>query len=220
MKKERDIYCWTQTGIRGDRSCPELSGHIHCRNCPRYQAGGRDLLGREPPKDYLENWAKTIARPETKKDGSQKTIMVFRIGSEWLALPAGLFVETTRPRPIRRVPHRSNSVFLGLASIWGNIHLCFSADALLGIQPAPDAKAKDKAPRWFCVVSRHNLPWVFPADEVYGLGNYIEKNVQPVPVNVAKTTLKFTTGIVAVNRRQTGLIDEELFFAALERSIA
>ncbi|WP_445633698.1 hypothetical protein [Nostoc sp. DSM 114161] len=30
--------CWNVIGIEGDRSCPQLSIHAHCRNCPVYSA--------------------------------------------------------------------------------------------------------------------------------------------------------------------------------------
>ena len=222
MKKETGKYCWTIIGIRGNRSCPELSKHIHCRNCPRYESAGRDLLDREPPEDYIEELTKMIARPEIKKDGRKKCVMVFRLGAEWLGLPVNLFVELTRPLPIRPVPHRSNQIFLGLVSIRGDIQMCFSTGNLLGVQSAEDDKTTPAAGimRRFCVVSKHNRKWVFPVDEVCGLCNYADNEVQPVPVNVAKTMQKYTVGIIAVNKRQTGLINDDLVFAAFERSFS
>ena len=30
--------CWNRIGIHGDKSCPLLSNHIHCRNCAVYSA--------------------------------------------------------------------------------------------------------------------------------------------------------------------------------------
>jgi len=161
--------------------------------------------------------------------------MVFRLGSEWLALPAGLFVELARIRPIRRIPHRSNSVFLGLVSIRGDIQLCFSVGGLLNVQPAENDKTMPSVDlrQRFCVISRHNRPQqatpeavsprrevVFPADEVYGLGSYAENELQPVPVTIAKTLQKYTVGIITINNRQTGLINDELVLAAFERSIS
>lgn len=222
MKKRTDKYCWTIIGIRGNRSCPELSKHIHCRNCPRYESAGRNLLDREPPENYIEELTEMIARPEIKKDDRQKAVMVFRLGSEWLGLPVKLFIELTRPFPIRRVPHRSNEIFLGLVSIRGDIHMCFSMGNLLGVQSAEADKAALSSGilRRFCVVSRHDRKWVFPVDEVCGLCDYAENEVQPVPVNVAKTMQKYTTGIIAVNKRQTGLINDDLAFAAFERSLS
>ena len=28
--------CWRRIGVAGDRTCPELAQHVHCRNCPVY----------------------------------------------------------------------------------------------------------------------------------------------------------------------------------------
>lgn len=259
MKNWETKHCWTAIGIRGDRSCPELVKHVHCRNCQRYESAVSDLLDREPPEAYLKELTRMIAEPEIKKDGNKQTVMVFRIGSEWLAMPVGFLVELTRPCPVRSVPHRSNHIFLGLVSIRGDMQLCFSVGGLLGIQPAEDgeafakpseaknaiftlrsqsgAKEGKKTPsdgiiRRFCVVSRQNRTqatpgaasprreWVFPADEVYGLGSYAENELQAVPVTVAKTLQKYTLGIIAVNNRQTGLLNDDLVFAGFERSLS
>jgi chemotaxis-related protein WspD len=222
MKNNSNHYCWTTIGIRGDRSCPDLLKYVHCRNCSRYESAVHDLLNREPPETYIEELTRMIAEPETKETGQKQAVMVFRLGAEWLALPIGLFVELARARPVRSIPHRSNSVFLGLVSIRGDIQLCFSIAGLLEIQPAKDGK---KIPptglaQRFCVVSRQNQKLVFPADEVHGLGNYAENEIQPVPVTAAETIQKYTLGTIEVNKRQTGLINDELLFTAFERSIS
>jgi len=214
MKK----YCWNKIGIRGDRSCPELAKHTHCRNCPDYESTGRNLFDREQPEIRLEEAARLIAEPDRKEESKKQTCLAFRIGSEWLALPAGIFIEITRTRPIRNVPHRSNNVFLGLVSIRGDIQLCFSMEGLLGVQP--EENPVSGILKRFCVISGNNRKWVFPADEVYGLGAYAERDIQPVPVTVAKTMQKYSTGIIAFNNRQTGLLTPELVMAAFERSLS
>ncbi len=38
--------CWNRIGIHGDRSCPLLVDHIHCRNCSVYSAAATRLLDR------------------------------------------------------------------------------------------------------------------------------------------------------------------------------
>jgi len=222
MKNGTDKYCWTTIGTRGDRSCPELLKHVHCRNCQRYESAVRSLLNRAPPENYVEELTRMIAEPEIKKTGQKQTVMVFRLGAEWLALPVDLFVELARTRPIRRIPHRSNSVFLGLVSIRGDIQLCFSIGGLLDVQPAEDGKTAPSAGmlQRLCVISKHNRRLVFPADEVYGLGSYAENELQPVPVTVAKTLQTYTLGIIVVHNRQTGLINDELVLAAFERSLS
>jgi len=53
--------CWHTIGINGDRSCPQLTTVIHCRNCPVYSQGGRELLDRQPPPGYQQEWTHLLA---------------------------------------------------------------------------------------------------------------------------------------------------------------
>jgi len=38
--------CWRRIGVSGDRSCPELAQHVHCRNCPVYAGAAQRLPAR------------------------------------------------------------------------------------------------------------------------------------------------------------------------------
>ncbi|MCW1245836.1 chemotaxis protein CheW, partial [Pseudomonas sp. SAICEU22] len=38
--------CWNRIGVHGDKSCPLLAEHIHCRNCSVYSAAATRLLDR------------------------------------------------------------------------------------------------------------------------------------------------------------------------------
>jgi Chemotaxis signal transduction protein len=129
--------CWNQIGVDGDRSCVQLKTVIHCRNCPIYSAVGRSLLEREAPSEYLQEWTEILAK--TQPDSTQNSvvgtvirssetlsIMVFRLGEEWLALPVRLLQEVTQPCIIHTLPHRSDDLFLGLVNIRGEILLCIS----------------------------------------------------------------------------------------------
>lgn len=222
MKNEPDKeYCWDVIGIRGNRSCPELAKLVHCRNCKRYESMGRNLLDRAAPAAYIEEQTRLLAVPEIREDIKKQVAVVFRLSTEWLALPVRLFAEVTSPRPVRPVPHRSSQLFLGLVSIRGEIQLCFSMAELLGVLPSKEGKTMPAAgfmPR-FCVIGKQERKWVFPADEIYGLYAYAENEVQPVPVTIAKTLQNYTLGIIAVNKRQAGLINDDLVFAAFERSL-
>lgn len=108
--------CWNQIGVQGDRSCSELKTHIHCRNCPVYSTAGRQLLERETEVGYVSEWTQVLAQekvtatPQFTAAGSL-SVAIFRLGKEWLALPAQLFKEVTSPCPIRTLPHRSNHTF-------------------------------------------------------------------------------------------------------------
>lgn len=57
-------HCWNIIGVNGDRSCAELATAIHCRNCAIYSQNGQELLDRQPPPGYQQEWTRLVA--ETK----------------------------------------------------------------------------------------------------------------------------------------------------------
>lgn len=112
--------CWNQIGVAGDGTCPELERVVHCRNCPVYSASGRHLLEREPPEDYLREWTQALAEEKGEdKAADTLSVLIFRLGQEWLALPTHVCQEVAEMRPIHILPHRSGPVLLGLANIRG-----------------------------------------------------------------------------------------------------
>jgi len=214
-------FCWNQTGVWGDRSCPELQEHGHCRDCATFSQEGRALLNREAPGNYLAEWVSLLAQEREAVSRDEKAVQVFRLMSEWLALPAHCWVEVVAVRPVRHIPHRSSQILLGLVSVRGEIHLCVSLSSLLGIEKGegPEDSESRRASRRFCVVKRDNISWVFPVDELHGLISYPEKDVGSVPSTVAKSFQKFTRGLLNIAGKKIGLLDETRVFDALSRSV-
>src|SRR5436853_1228295 len=81
--------CWLEIGVYGKGSCVELKKHIHCRNCPVYSSAGVRLLDRPLPEGYRWDWTLHFAQEKQKGLPPARTsVVIFRIDSEWLALPA------------------------------------------------------------------------------------------------------------------------------------
>ncbi len=214
-------FCWKKTGVWGDRSCLRLRDRGHCHDCAVFSEQGRTLLNREAPDKYLDEWVSLLAEERESVSRDEESVQVFRLMSEWLALPARCCVEVVTVRPVRRIPHRSNPVLMGLVSVRGEIHLCVSLNALLGIESgeAPEDLSSRRASRRLCVVKKDNLSWVFPVDEVHGLVPYSEKDLETVPATVSKSFQKFTRGLLDVAGKKIGLLDETPLFDALSRSV-
>ncbi|NEQ28655.1 MAG: hypothetical protein F6K28_58765, partial [Microcoleus sp. SIO2G3] len=123
--------CWNQIGVWGDRNCPELLAHSHCRNCPVYATGGRGLLEREAPVGYRDELTHSLAQEKEEQAVNTISIGIFRLKGEWLALPAYTITEITEPSPTHTLPHRSNNVLLGVVSIRGEIQICISLSEFL-----------------------------------------------------------------------------------------
>lgn len=141
-----DNDCWNRVGVKGDRSCPELTKYVHCRNCPVFTAAGQRLFEREPPPGHLTEWTKRLAEPEAVVEQGTVSVLVFRIGEEWLAADIALLVEIGELRPIHTIPHRTNEILIGLVNIRGELELCVSLGGLLGIKSEfpPQIAAADR----------------------------------------------------------------------------
>mgnify|MGYP003341567435 CR=1 FL=1 len=73
-------HCWRRIGIDGDRSCPELTSFIHCRNCPVVAAAARLFFDRRAPAGYLEAWGEVLAHREAAVETDATSVLVFRLG--------------------------------------------------------------------------------------------------------------------------------------------
>ena len=126
--------CWNRIGVRGDRSCPELVEHVHCRNCPVYSAGAADLLDAEVPAGHLAERTAHFAEPANAESGEMRSVVIFRVAAEWLALPTALVVEVANLLPIHSLPHRSNGAVLGVTSVRGELLVCMSLRQVVGAE--------------------------------------------------------------------------------------
>ena len=212
--------CWNRIGVRGDSSCPQLEQHIHCRNCPVYSAGAVDLLDTDPPSDYLAFWTRQIAEEKTLAERDTHSVLVFRTGAEWLALPTAVLTQIASVRPIHTIPHRRGGVVLGLVNIAGELLVCFSLSQVMGVEHASTPKTPGhRAEGRFLVAQREGARAVFPADEVYGIQHFHQRDLAPVPATVARAAATYTQGVLPWQNKTVGLIDDQLLFHTLNRSL-
>lgn len=214
--------CWNRIGVRGDRSCPELKTHLHCRNCPVHATAVATLLDRELPAGHLEHWTEYFAQPPDRKEAGLHAIVIFRLGLEWLALPTAVFLEVAALRPIHTLPHRRNATVQGLVNIRGELLLCVSAAAVLGLAAAPvaDDETSRKISRRLLVLSRDGQRLVLPVDEVGGTHRYHPRDLLPPPATVTRAAATYTKAVLRWRDRTVGCLDDELLFYSLNRSIA
>ena len=62
-RKPGEGDCWRHIGVSGDRTCPELSTFIHCRNCPVFAAAAKTFFDRAAPEGYLADWSRWLVGP-------------------------------------------------------------------------------------------------------------------------------------------------------------
>jgi chemotaxis-related protein WspD len=214
--------CWNKIGVRGDGSCPQLKEHAHCHNCPVYAAAAADLLRAVPPDDSLAERTRHFAQPKQVEEGGTHSIVIFRIWNEWLALAAGVVKEVANPRPVHSLPHRTNDMILGVANVRGELLIAASLGAVLGLDASQktDRSARGTAyPRWL-VLRRDDVRAVCPVDEVHGVHRLHPKALKEVPATLAKASTRYSTNLLAWNGHSIGVIDDQLLFYTLRRSVA
>jgi chemotaxis-related protein WspD len=214
--------CWASIGVQGDGSCPDLPEHVHCRNCPVYSSAARQRLDTNAPPEYHTRWTAHVAKPRARAETKTESIVIFRVGSEWLALPPSRVTEVTELLPIHTLPHQSGGAILGLASVRGELLICVSLGILLGLESAASApqKAPRAAHRRFLVIRREQVRAVCPVDEVYGIHRFHAEELKPVPATVARATVTYSRALLPWHEQSVGLLDDAILFHTLRRNVA
>ena len=134
--------CWNRTGIHGDRSCERLQEHGHCRHCEVYASAATRLMQRPMPPDYRAAWTRHFAEPEAVERAADESVLVFRVGQEWLTLPARHAILVAEEGKPHRLPHRRGNELHGIVNVRGRLYPCMSLSSLLQIdEHAPAANA-------------------------------------------------------------------------------
>ena len=212
--------CWRVVGVAGDRSCPELERFIHCRNCPVLADAARAFFDRAAPPGYLESWHDILAEPARAADTEATSVLVFRIDKEWLSLPTALLVEVTPTRTLHRVPHRAGGGLAGLVNIRGQLQLCVSLHAVLGLPGGPAARPAGEAggsARLLVLERAGERPqrWVLGVDEVAGVQRVARSALRPVPCTVSQAATRFSSALFEWQDMTVALLDEDRLLEAL-----
>lgn len=213
--------CWNRKGVRGDRSCPSLAEHIHCRNCPVFAEAARGLLDRPVPADYAAGWSSHFAAAKVAEKPSNRSAVVFRIGSEWFALPTDLCDEISERRRIHSLPHQRNPAVLGLVNIRGALIICVSLARMLSLhEGGPGESGRGPGPARMVVMRHASGPIAFPVAEVQPTLRFHEDTLRNVPVTVARASSNYVAGLLPWRDRQVGYLDVERVMQSVNRSLA
>jgi chemotaxis-related protein WspD len=215
--------CWNRIGIRGDRSCRELERHAHCRNCPVYSTAASTLLHVPLPSGQSQAWAEYFAQPLPAIQTAAHVAVVFRIGNEWLALPAHRCIEITEMRPIRTVPHRRHEPLLGIVNVRGALLPCVSLVTLLNLatdgpssDPAPSASTRQR----LILLSGASGAVALRSDEVEGVHRFFAEELTEGPATLTRAKAIYTKGVIRRGEKTLALLDPERLHSSIDRSLA
>jgi chemotaxis-related protein WspD len=213
--------CWNHIGVGGDGSCPELTKYVHCRNCPVYAAGAAELLDADSPAGYFDDRTAHLSQPADAQQDETRSVVIFRVGSEWLALPTSIVVEVADQLPIHSLPHRPDGVVLGVASVRGELLVCVSLGQVIGADSVAVAQPERRGAlyRRLLVIRREGVRVVCPVDEVHGIHHFCPRELKELPTTVAKATVTYSTALLPWQGHSVGALDDQLLFYMLKRSL-
>ncbi len=212
--------CWSEIGVYGNGTCPELKKFIHCRNCSIYSNAGARLLSRPLPDDYRRQWTEHFTQQKKLAPQTNTSALLFRISGELLALPTQAFQEVAEKRRIHSLPHRREGIVLGLANIRGELLVCASLGHLLGLEKLSSLDALRFSYARLLVANWDGTRVVFPVDEVYGTQRFNSRDLKPPPATVAKSNSTYTQGIFLWGEKTVGFLDADLLFSGLNRGLS
>lgn len=226
--------CWNTIGVSGNGSCRELPRFTHCRNCPVYSAAAAQLLDRPAPAELRREWTEHYAREKKLTTPTRASLVLFRLGNEWLALPTLAFQEVAEQRTIHTLPHRRHGLVLGLVNMRGELLICASLGRLLELEPPASARELSRAPHRhpgsavarpkvterLLVTRWHGQRLVFPVDEVHGIQRVPQDELRPPPATVARANVGFMRSIFQWETRTVGVLDADDLFATVNRQLA
>ncbi|HWH70799.1 MAG TPA: chemotaxis protein CheW [Candidatus Sulfotelmatobacter sp.] len=210
--------CWNEAGVYGANHCPELKQFIHCRNCPVYIHAATQLLDRLLPRDYRRQATAHFAAGKTPPEPGNASVILFRLGLEWLALPTQSFQEVAERRPIHSLPHRPQGIVLGLANIRGELLICVSLGHLLNLKTPLAATWRTHYHR-LLVTHWNSHRFAIPVDEVRGPHRFHPQELKTPPATVAGSHPTFTHSTLQWQQQTVGLLDAGLLFDTLNRRL-
>ncbi|MDY7559294.1 chemotaxis protein CheW [Pseudomonas sp. 10B1] len=209
--------CWNRIGIHGVRSCPLLVEHIHCRNCAVYSAAATRLLDR-----YSLVQEQRIPTHSSKAHNEIKTrsVLIFRLGEEWLGLPTRCLIEVAPLQAIHSLPHQRSRALLGVANVRGALVACVSLVELLGLDSTAVVNPSNRIMPRMLIITAEGGPAVVPVDEVDGIHAIDQGTLDSASNPGQHANAKYTRGVIRWKARSLRLLDEDQLLSAMNRSFS
>ncbi|WP_416422800.1 chemotaxis protein CheW [Pseudomonas sp. App30] len=207
--------CWNRIGIHGDKSCPLLADHIHCRNCQVYAGAAVRLLDRY-------SLARESVRGETLEELGQvasRSLVVFRLAEEWLALATRCLVEIAPVQPVHSLPHQRSRALQGVANVRGALVACLSLAELLGVDVSVSPQASARVMPRMLILAAAGGSVVVPVDEVDGIHRIDLADLDNASPAAGQAGKRFTESVLPFKGRSVRVLDETQLLDAVARSL-
>lgn len=202
--------CWNRIGVHGNKQCPLLEQHVHCRNCEVHAAAATRLLDR-----YALLQDEQAAPLEREEGGPRRSMLLFRLGEEWLALATACLAEVAPLQPVHSLPHQRSRVLQGVANVRGALVPCLSLADLLGVERLPRADEGPRVMPRMLILAAEGGAVVLPVDEVDGI-----HGLDPARLQAEQQATGFTAAVLQWQGRSVRVLNERQILSAVSRSLS
>lgn len=202
--------CWNRIGVHGDKQCPLLARHVHCRNCDVYAAAATRLLDRYA---LMQDHQAAAAQPVEESTG--RSMLLFRLGEEWLALATASLAEIAPLQAVHSLPHQRSRVLQGVANVRGALVPCLSLADLLGVQAGSAEQRSGRAMPRMLILAAEGGPVVMAVEEIDGI-----HRLDPLLLGSGQDATRFTAAVLQWRGRSVRVLDDQHLLSAVQRSLS
>lgn len=211
--------CWNRIGVFGDKRCERLERHIHCRNCEVYGAAAIALLDRYGSS--LERDDDDYGQGEAQEPvGEQRSLLIFRLGEQWLAIATRCLAEVMPVSPIHSLPHRKSTGLLGVTNVRGTLVACLSLSELLDLETDDSRQSGQRVIPRMLILESGSGPLVVPVDEVSGIQKIPLARISNAKQDDKRTISRFTAGVLQWRGQSITLLNDEQLLQNMIGSLA
>jgi chemotaxis signal transduction protein len=184
------------------------------------------VLQRERPLDdeaiatATAHYAAPIERPRT----DFSSVLVFRLGTEWLAFPTANLDRVADATVVHSLPHRRRGATAGIVNVGGDLVVHVSLSGLLGVESstgADDASAeRRRVVRRLVVLADTRGRLAITVDEVWGVHHYTHDELRAIPPTLARAETSYTVSMLQVDTHTVGVLDASRVLDALSVAIS
>jgi chemotaxis-related protein WspD len=173
------------------------------------------LLDRYALQQDDREQVSTVAGSDVKT----RSLLMFRLGEEWLGLATRSLVEVAPLQAIHSLPHQRSGALLGVANVRGALVACLSLVELLGLDATSGVASGARVMPRMLIIAAHGGPVVVPVDEVDGIHAIDERILDAASQSGTQASARYTRGVLQFKGRSLRWLDEEQLLSAVTRSL-
>lgn len=176
--------------------------------------------GRPIDAAYLDEWADHFRTPLATTEQVDASVVAFRIGAEWLALPTPMLLRVAPHVVPHRVPHRTARGLRGIVNVGGQLYPCVALAELLGIDAdGGSARTGRHTFARLLLVQWEHRAYALPVADLHGVVRYAGARVQPPAATINRGVQPYLSGVLAEADMRIGVLEPALLGPQLAKAL-